>query len=112
MPVFGSTGGPAQDVRSAVAAGAEQRAPLAAVVVAVERRREERAVLVLVENLQRPLLQFRREVDQVVLSDALHLVGGRPGRMRLRRRVVLARHVSAPGRALLDRPDRLTGLPG
>ena len=54
-------------------------------------------------------MKFGREVDQVLDCDALMIVGGRPGRERLRRRRLLARDVGLRDRPLLDGKDRLAG---
>ena len=80
-------------------------------IVAVHRRLEERTHPDPLEPLQRHLAELRREVDQVVLGDPLHLVGGRTGRERLRRRQLLAGNLGMGHGPLLDGPDGLTGLP-
>ena len=56
--------------------------------------------------------QLGREVDQIVFDESLPVVveglAARVERKRLRRRIVLARHVALRNRALFNRPQRLS----
>ena len=50
----------------------------------LDRGVEERPDLVVLDNLERFGPELGRVVDQVILSEPLHLVGGRARRERLR----------------------------
>ena len=74
------------------------------------RRRVERAVVVAGEDLLGFLAQFGREVNQVVLANALALKRRRFGRKGLGRRGLLARHLRLGHRPFDNRPDRLAAF--
>ena len=80
------------------------------VVVVRQRRHVGAAHIEAAQDLDRLLLQLRRQVDDVVLGQAERVQRGGPGRERLGRRELLARHYGRRHRTLLDRPDRLAGL--
>ena len=101
--------GCAVDVGAAHVARAPDRAQLALVVVAVQRRLEERTPVVGLEEVQGRLAQLRREVDQVVHAQPLHVVGRGLRGMRLRLGQLLARHLRLRHRLLLDGPEGLAG---
>ena len=78
---------------------------------ALDGRVEDGPEAVVAGDLQRLGPQLGGEVDQVVLGQPLHLVGGGPGGHGLRGREALARHLGLRHRPLLDGPDGLARRP-
>ena len=95
----------ARPVRAAASARQHQRAG------ANTRRREQRPHPEARSDLLRLGQKLRREVDQVVLADALAIERRRLRRKRLGRRRPFAGHVRFRHRALLDRPHFFPGHP-
>ena len=107
---LGVHGRAAGDVGSAVGAGAVDGG-LGTVGRALDGGGiEERAQAEVLHDVERHRAQFGGEVDQVVLGDPLHLVGGGAGDVGLGRRQLLAGHVGLRDGALLDRPHGFAGL--
>ena len=99
MLVSGSNAPPSQ-FAPPVKLRQHERAARAVGRVRKRRRREDRAHAELLHALERLGVQRGREVDQVVLGDALAIERGRLRRERLRRRRPLARHVATCARAV------------
>src|SRR5262245_15385334 len=76
---------------------------------ALRRGRVQWAVVVLRDDVQRLLAQFRLQIDQVVLAHTLKVDRCRPGRKRLRLRCALTGDVGGRYRSIFDRPHRLAG---
>ena len=76
---------------------------------AVGRRRKQFAAIKGVGDLQRLLVNLRRQVDQVLVERTLDIERRRLGGKRLGRRRALARNAGGRHRALLDRPYRFPG---
>src|SRR6267378_340245 len=75
----------------------------------LRRRREQRAMIVFGDDIDRFLAKLRREIDQILIAQALNIDRRGLGGERLRLRRALARHIGGRHRLLLDRPHRLAG---
>ena len=67
------------------------------------------AVIIGLGDLDRFLVNFRRQIDQIVIGRALDVERRRLRRNRLRLRGLLTGHGGGGHRLLLDRPDRFAG---
>jgi hypothetical protein len=59
------------DIHTTDIARAPKRTLLTRIIIAVQRRLEQRSDLEVIDNLDRPLTQLRREIDQVVVRQTL-----------------------------------------
>ena len=108
-PRLGIGGGGVLDVHRPARAAHEGAEPRG--MADLDRGVEERPDLVVLDDLERLGPELGRVVDQVILGEPLHLVGGRARRERLRGGELFSRHVRLRDGPLLDRPDRLARLP-
>ncbi|CUS46044.1 hypothetical protein MGWOODY_Smn2499 [hydrothermal vent metagenome] len=99
----------ARPVGAALQARCDQRAERAT-LLAERRRGEEGSGDIVLHQLERLGMQLGREVDQILGAGPLAVIGRRPGREGLGRRIPFAGHVARLYLALDDRPDRLAGL--